>query len=470
MINLEESRRSIARFRESIYGGDEVDFTDIFQFDMDEDDHRQIIAVMRDSLQRLPGTFRGEILDKFVENHPSLRWNVNDEEPVPLDTISGYSFDSLIPARWISMRQEFDKQLQSFSSTFSIRDPDRFWGIVQDKQRPHYDIARELAIQKLANDVNTSLYMMYKLNQCKDKDFKLEDYQHFQVFSWTDDRFLARRQMKGIAWVDIFQKSITDKCLDSFKLRYDIMELVRLLKPYFLSFCTRNNELVLSTIAMINNAGNLLEMHNKTTEELEDSLSYFMNKINDITNISLSRRSTSRDVVKNYFEMETLAYVVRDPIEQRYHMNYMINRAAEWQDYTDKKENDIRKELEDIQRKHNVESYCNSSMMQCIYGIIQDYKTRIETLNEEYDRRINELQDKNIKLKVGLDNMKIQKEFLMGEMEYMNMKIREIVAGSAIVRVKRARSKRAHSSVASQSSNSSRLFSRLSKSKSKRFK
>ncbi|XP_069962377.1 uncharacterized protein [Bactrocera oleae] len=460
MINLEGGRKSIAHFRRSIYGGDEIDFTDIFQFDMDEDDHKQMLTVMRDSMMRLPGTFRSEMLDKFADDHPDLRWNP-DEDEVPLDKASVYSFESLIPSRWILIHEEFDKQLRSFSSTFSIRDPDKFWSIVQHKQQPHYETARALAIEKLSNDVNTSLYMIYKLNHCKNKDFKLEDYEHFQVFSWTDDRFLARRQMKGVAWVDIFKKSLTEICLDAFKLRYDIMELVRLLKPYFLSFCTKNNELVVQTIAMINNANNLLEMHNKIEEELERSVSFFINKINEITNISLTRRSLGRDVVKNYFELETLAYIVRDPIEQRYHMNYMINRAAEWQDYTDKKENDIRQELEDVKRKHNVELYCNASMMQCIYGIIQDYKTRIETMTMEYDRRISELLDKNIKLKAGLDNMKMQKEFLMGEMEYMNMKVREIVTSSEPIEgVKRTKPKRSHASVASQSSRLSRASNR----------
>ncbi|XP_050320561.1 uncharacterized protein LOC126753277 [Bactrocera neohumeralis] len=468
MINLENGRRSIAHFRRSVYGGDEVDFIDIFQYDMDEDDHKQMLSVMRDSMMRLPGTFRSGILDKFVDDHPSLRWTIDEDE---VETASGYTFESLIPSRWILIHDEFDRQLRSFSSTFSIRDPDKFWSIVQHKQQPHYEMARTLAIEKLANDVNTSLYMIYKLNNCKNKNFNLEDYDHFQVFSWTDDRFLARRQMKGVAWVDIFKKSLTENCLDAFKLRYDIMELVRLLKPYFISFCTKNSELVVQTLAMINNANNLLEMHNKIEEELERSVALFMNKINEITNISLTRRSVGRDVVKNYFELETLAYIVRDPIEQRYHMNYLINRAAEWQDYTDKKENDIKQELEDINRKHSVELYCNASMMQCIYGIIQDYKTRIETLTVEYDRRMSELQDKNTKLKVGLDNMKMQKEFLMGEMEYMSAKVREIVSGGGPVeRVKRTKPKRSHASVVSQLSQASRSSNRLRQSKLKQAK
>uniref|UniRef100_A0A034W9E8 Uncharacterized protein n=1 Tax=Bactrocera dorsalis TaxID=27457 RepID=A0A034W9E8_BACDO len=468
MINLEDGRKSIAHFRRSVYGGDEVDFTDIFQYDMDEDDHKQMLSVMRDSMMRLPGTFRSGILDKFVDEHPSLRWTVDEDE---VDTAAGYTFESLIPSRWILIHDEFDKQLRSFSSTFSIRDPDRFWGIVQRTQQPHFEMARTLAIEKLANDVNTSLYMIYKLNDCKNKNFNLEDYDHFQVFSWTDDRFLARRQMKGVAWVDIFKKSLTENCLDAFKLRYDIMELVRLLKPYLISFCAKNRELAVQTLAMINNANNLLEMHNKIEEELEQSVALFMKKINEITNISLTRRSVGRDVVKNYFELETLAYIVRDPIEQRYHMNYLINRAAEWQDYTDKKENDIRQELEDINRKHSVELYCNASMMQCIYGIIQDYKTRIETMTVEYDRRMSELQDKNTKLKVGLDNMKMQKEFLMGEMEYMSAKVREIVSGGGPAGgVKRTKSKRSHPSVASRLSQVSRSSNRLRQSKLKQAK
>lgn len=269
MINLEDGRKSIAHFRRSIYGGDEIDFTDIFQFDMDEDDHKQMLTVMRDSMMRLPGTFRSEMLDKFADDHPDLRWNP-DEDEVPLDKASVYSFESLIPSRWILIHEEFDKQLRSFSSTFSIRDPDKFWSIVQHKQQPHYETARALAIEKLSNDVNTSLYMIYKLNHCKNKDFKLEDYEHFQVFSWTDDRFLARRQMKGVAWVDIFKKSLTEICLDAFKLRYDIMELVRLLKPYFLSFCTKNNELVVQTIAMIKWVNETLEVENSCVVKSEN--------------------------------------------------------------------------------------------------------------------------------------------------------------------------------------------------------
>lgn len=99
--------------------------------------------------------------------------------------------------------------------------------------------------------------------------------------------------------------------------------------------------------------------------------------------------------------------------------------------------------------------------MQLICISFQDYKTRIETMTMEYDRRISELLDKNIKLKAGLDNMKMQKEFLMGEMEYMNMKVREIVTSSEPIEgVKRTKPKRSHASVASQSSRLSRASNR----------
>uniref|UniRef100_W8C748 Uncharacterized protein n=1 Tax=Ceratitis capitata TaxID=7213 RepID=W8C748_CERCA len=449
-LELEQGRKSIAQFRKSIYGGDEVEFADIFHYDMDEQDHTKILTVMRDSLHHLPDSFRADMFEKLIEDHPELRWDTEEPEIRKEDVPELLAYESLLPHRWQSIHDEFDKQLRSFSSTFSIRDPDKFWTLMQLQRHPEFELSRMYAIQKLANDVNNSLYMIYKVNQCKNKDFKLEDYDHFQVFSWTVDRFLARRHLKGIAWVDIFKKSLTEKCLDSFKFRYDIMELVRLLKPYFLSFCTKNSVLVAETLEMIKNASNLLEMHNKITDELEKSVQYFMEKIDQITNISVQRRSVGRDVVMNYLEMETLAYIVRDPIEQRYHMNYMRHRASDWQNYTETQENAIMGEVERIRRKQKTEEYCNASIMQCYYGIIGDYKNRIETMSKDYEQRFNQLEDKNRKLRYDIDNMKLQHEFLLAEKEYFRQQISEVLnTGSMSEKAKRSRGKRSLPSVSS---------------------
>lgn len=241
-LEREEGRKSIAQFRKSIYGGDEVEFADIFQFDIDEDDHKKILQVMRDSLQRLPDSFRSNILDKFIEEHPELNWKIetfeeNDEDQDNIeDILKTFRFDSLIPSRWVEVHETFDSKLRPFSSAFMIRESEKFWAIIQATEEAHFEPIRTYAVEKLSNDINNSLYTIYKLNQCKDEDFRLDDYEHFHIFSWTQDRFLARRHMKGIAWVDIFTKSLTEECLDAFKLRYDILELVRLLKPLLASF------------------------------------------------------------------------------------------------------------------------------------------------------------------------------------------------------------------------------------------
>lgn len=257
MNDLEEGRKSIAHFRKSIYGGDEIEFTDIFQFDIDEDDHKEILNVMRNSLQRLPDSFRNNIVDKFIEQHPELNWKIegieekDQDQDKEEDILTTFSFDSLIPSRWIEVHETFHKKLRPFSSAFITRDSEKFWAIIQATKVAHFESIRTYSIEKLSNDINNSLYMIYKLNQCKNEDFKLEDYKHFHIFSWTDDRFLARRQIKGIAWVDIFMKSLTENCLDAFKLRYDIMELVRLLKPLLSSFYSANADFVTETKDMI---------------------------------------------------------------------------------------------------------------------------------------------------------------------------------------------------------------------------
>lgn len=70
-----------------------------------------------------------------------------------------------------------------------------------------------------------------------------------------------------------------------------------------------NSRFMIFLRLLLRNASNLLEMHNKITDELEKSVQYFMEKIDQITNISVQRRSVGRDVVMNYLEMETLAYI-----------------------------------------------------------------------------------------------------------------------------------------------------------------
>ncbi|XP_018796463.1 PREDICTED: uncharacterized protein LOC108973566 [Bactrocera latifrons] len=442
-IERVEGRKSIAQFRKSIYGGDEVEFADIFQFDIDEDDHKKILQVMRDSLQRLPDSFRSNILDRFIEEHPELNWKIEttgekDEDQDNLeDILKTFRFDSLIPSRWVEVHETFDRKLRPFASAFMIRDSEKFWAIIQATKVAHFEPVRTYAVEKLGNDINNSLYMIFKMNLCKDEDFKLGDLEHFHVFSWTDDRFFARRHMKGIAWVDIFIKSLTEECLDAFKLRYDITELVRLLKPLLSSFYSANPEFIKESKEVIENARLLLGFHDKVMKELEENLEFFCSKVNQITNISLNRRSVNRDVVKNYFELETLAYVVRDPIEKRYQINYYKQKTADWQCYFENQERQIEEKLLKVKKKHNAEVYCHSSMMQCIYGIIEDYKRRIEGLSQEYDRRFNEVEEKNHKLKTNMDKIKIQTDFLMAEKDYMQMRIEEMQKGKEVKLPKR---------------------------------
>ncbi|CAD6999484.1 uncharacterized protein LOC101460846 [Ceratitis capitata] len=434
MEGIEQGRKSIAQFRKSIYGGDEVEFADIFQYDMDDEDHEKILSVMRRSLNRLPPNLKDSLVEKFVETYPEIDWTKHkdaesDEEieaVKEMDDFSMYSYGNFLPARWNEIHDSFTKNIRNFSSTFTLRDAERFWYEVQQRKETNYITSRMNAIEKLANDVNNSLYMIYKTNLCRGEDFKLDDYEHFHVFGWTDDRFFARRQMRGIAWVDIFTKSLTVECLEAFKLRYDIMELVRLLKPLLLSFCTVNDDYIKESKGIIDNANDLLTVHDRIAQELEKNVTYFCEKINQLTNISLQRRSVGRDVVKNYLEMEQLAFVVRDPIEQRYHVNYLKHKADDWQQYCDKQEDDIEQNLRKILFKHKTEEYCSLSMVQCIYAIIEDYKSRIDAMSEEYERRFSELDDKNRKLKLDIDKIKLQREFLAAEKVYMQQRIKEI--------------------------------------------
>lgn len=62
----------------------------------------------------------------------------------------------------------------------------------------------------------------------------------------------------------------------------------------------------------------------------------------------------------------------------------------------------------------------------------KDYKHRIEVMTQEYDRRFNEIDEKNRKLKINMDEIKIQREFLIAEKNYMQMRIQEIQKGTEV--------------------------------------
>lgn len=47
-------------------------------------------------------------------------------------------------------------------------------------------------------------------------------------------------------------------------------------------------------------------------------------------------------------------------------------------------------------------------------------------MSEEYERRFSELDDKNRKLKLDIDKIKLQREFLAAEKVYMQQRIKEI--------------------------------------------
>ncbi|XP_036329638.1 uncharacterized protein LOC118741774 [Rhagoletis pomonella] len=407
--------------------------------DMDEADHREIMSVMGGSLSRLPGSLNDDVLSTFLTKYPELKEHIEAKEEKTKR--ESFEFDVLKTTRWTELHQEFVRESQSLVSIPSICEPDKLWELVRHKQRPNYELVRALAIQKLGNDIKNCLYIRYELTKSSmnDQSIKTTNLEHFHLFSWTEDRFLARRQLKGIAWLDIFEASLSEKYLEAFKLQVDILELARLIKPVLLSFYSENKEYVANAVRMIDDAHKLLDMHNTIQQELKDGVAYLCEIINTITNMSLKRRSQGRDIVKNFLELETMASWVRYPIENRYQLRYSKERVAEWKDLYDSKERQLSLELRKAKRKYSTEMNCFRLMLQSMNITINEYKIRIATMSDEYDRRFNEINDKNIKLKSDIDKMAVQRKFLEAEMEYMKVRVRDILAGVESDKVKKGK-------------------------------
>ncbi|XP_017480594.1 PREDICTED: uncharacterized protein LOC108369897 [Rhagoletis zephyria] len=82
---------------------------------------------------------------------------------------------------------------------------------------------------------------------------------------------------------------------------------------------------------------------------------------------------------------------------------------------------------------------CFRLMLQSMYITIDEYKIRIATMSDEYDRQFNEINDKNIKLQSDIDKMAVQRKFLEAEMEYMKVRVRDILAGVESDKVKKGK-------------------------------
>ncbi|XP_054744977.1 uncharacterized protein LOC129249285 [Anastrepha obliqua] len=423
---------SIAQFYKSVYGVEEVNFVDVFEHDVSEEDQKGMLSVVSDSLSHIPSTFKGKLISQFLKEHPELKQRFEEDEDeskeIEIETSSALEMLHFLPLT--EFDEEFEEESQSLTESFTICDADRLLEMVQKKRHPYFELARIYAIQKLGNDINSSVHAHHKLNKCK-TDIKIADYEHFHIFSWLQDRFVARRQMKGIAWVDIFQKSLTEPCMEAFKLQVDVIELVRLLKPILLSFYAEDKKFVANARRTITAAYNLLNMHNKIERELEESIALFCEKINALTNTALNRGTEGRDIVKNYLEQETMAARFRDPIVLRYQLNYAQDRVADWQDYLEIKEGDLKLELKKAKQKKSIEMYRYRCTLQSMYVTIEDCKGRLATMTEEYDRRLNEANETNAILKINLGHMKMQREFYETERKYMKAKVRKMLEREA---------------------------------------
>ncbi|XP_067622117.1 uncharacterized protein [Eurosta solidaginis] len=464
-------RQSMANLRHSIYNDGEVDVVDLLQYDMDEEDRKQIMSVVEGSLNRIPNAFRNSVINKFLSENPETTVDVlpveQEIEDKEIEEISDFALESVKRSRWTLFHKEFQRQQQeTFGRTFTIIDPEAFWISVKEKTGSHNDTVRLYSIQKLGNDINNALYTIYKLNTCKMKELKISSYEHFNIFSWTEDKFLARRQMKGIAWVDIFRKSLTEECLDAFKLRSDIMELARLIKLILMSFYPDNDYLASETLTTIYDAFALLGMQNKLLEELQESIDYFCQTINELTAATKRRRTHNQDIIKNFLELELMASWVKNPLENRYQMNSIKQKVADWQTYFDMKERKLEEALAKATTKMQNERSCYESTMQCMYNTIEDYKQRIATISLEYDQRFNDINEKNSFLRSSLDKMKIRREFMEAESIYMKQRVREILTANEQSKLSLRFSKRSqsHASLSGKSrlKQNSRYFSKNS--------
>lgn len=120
------------------------------------------------------------------------------------------------------------------------KNPNKSYSSARDT--PSYEYEKIFALRRLNATLKEQLKFLANIKHCQEYDLrKLEKISH-NVFSWSREDFLARRQLDNCIWVDVLILKSSLKCLEKQKAVADLKEVQKFVDLIFKAACKGQHE------------------------------------------------------------------------------------------------------------------------------------------------------------------------------------------------------------------------------------
>uniref|UniRef100_A0A1A9UTF0 Uncharacterized protein n=1 Tax=Glossina austeni TaxID=7395 RepID=A0A1A9UTF0_GLOAU len=303
-------------------------------------------------------------------------------------------------------------------------------------QRLRFGYLKFFAVERVEIIFRQQLNILKKTNKCNLNEKEPDEELTHGIFSWSLDKFVERRTLRNFVFIEVLKK-FSENCLDNYKFRCDLQELLNLVKLVFDGLYSEMSDQSLDiqtyTEKPILDARELLKKQQNIENEYKKNKKTFTQLFNAQLLMSQRQHRQSHVALKTNLETKMLYSHLWDPIERRYQLNWYRTKLHQTQLKMDSMQNYFNSSINTFISQTVDEERCSSSCMDFFYTMNEKLKRNIQTMQANYDADYEIAENKlNIK-RMQIEKLKDQQRYQCEQIirfheEIEAMRIRELKA------------------------------------------
>ncbi|XP_037805932.1 uncharacterized protein LOC119600009 [Lucilia sericata] len=284
------------------------------------------------------------------------------------------------------------------------------------KHRPSYEYVKAIAIEHLEKSLNDQLQLLISVDKC---DYNDMDKLSKNIFSWSKKDFLERRALENCVWIDVFKKHTNRDCLEKFKIKTDLREMLNLLNLLFkgdseISIC--------KTLREAENNFNIFvilqEENKKLTEELQDYDFRYKARL-------FNRRQTKQQLILWDLEATMLNAQTWGPIKMRYQINWYQYLTEQAEVQKTLKDNAIQHKIDQYKFKMLIEKMSADNISDVYYTLAEQHKHDLDALQNRFDSELDKIDNEISYVRLQIAKLIEQQRILSEQIEEFHEQIRK---------------------------------------------
>uniref|UniRef100_A0A1A9WL42 Uncharacterized protein n=1 Tax=Glossina brevipalpis TaxID=37001 RepID=A0A1A9WL42_9MUSC len=303
-------------------------------------------------------------------------------------------------------------------------------------QRLRFGYLKFFAVERVEIIFRQQLNILNKTNKCNTDEKEPDEELTHGIFSWSLDKFLHRRTLRNFIFIEVLKK-FSEKCLDTYKFRYDLKELLGLVNLVFdglySDMSDQSIDIETHTEKPILDARELLKKQENIENEYKRNKSIFTQLVNAQLLMSQRQHRQSHIALKMNLETKILYSHLWDPIERRYQLNWYRTKLHQTQLKMEIMQKSFNSNINAFMRRTFEEERCSSSCMDFFYTMIEKLKINIQAMQTKYDTDYEQAENKLNLKRMQIEKLKDQQRYQSEQIirfheEIEAMRIREIKA------------------------------------------